>query len=264
MKSVSLTAPFDRKIISAHRFVRSDFSDWHIPHIPPQHILYLQVSGERRVCWGDEIIPVEPGDIVLFAAKNEFDNPLPSAPYEAVRITFAALHADGTSLSSNGLILNWHTRSKNVRLASYFEEIMLGADAAADSARRRLSHLLAVLLIDLSREYTSPERHSRIASLRESIDRDPGEPRTESSCAEEANISVSTFKRLFLRECGMSLKEYQLRRRISNASAMIASSPKKTFHEIALSLGFYDEFHFSRMFKKITGMQPKTYRNTVL
>lgn len=244
--------------------MRNDFTDWHIPHVPPQHILYLQISGERQVRWGEDIIPVLPGDIVLFGARNVFENPLPTAPYEAVRITFAAVHADGPSPLSNGITISWHTRSKNARLASYFEEIVLGADQTGDPARKRLSHLLAVLLIDLSKDHTSPEKHSRIAFLRENIDRDPGTPRTEASCAAEASISVSTFKRLFLREYGMSLKEYQLRRRISNASAMIASSPKKTFREIALSLGFYDEYHFSRMFRKITGMQPKTYRDTVI
>ncbi|MBI4976842.1 MAG: helix-turn-helix transcriptional regulator [Spirochaetes bacterium] len=264
MKTVTLAAPFDRTIISARRFIRSDFSDWHIPYVPEQHVIYLLVSGERRACWDDEIVTLRQGDIVLFPAHISFDNPLPEAPYEAISITFSAHRGDSTTAASKGLTINWHTRSKHARLASYFEEIAFAADSPDIFARMRLPHILAALFIDLAREHAEPDRNSRIAFIRKEIDTDPSQPRTEVSCAEKASMSVSTFKRLFYRECGMSLKEYQLRRRIADASAMIASSPKKTFHDIALSLGFYDEFHFSRMFKKFTGMDPRAYRNTAL
>jgi AraC-like DNA-binding protein len=52
---------------------------------------------------------------------------------------------------------------------------------------------------------------------------------------------------------------YRAIRRIDAACAML-QQPGPTMRDIAASLGFSDEFHFSRRFKQITGMSPREFR----
>jgi AraC-like DNA-binding protein len=213
---------------------------------------------------GGETIDILPQDIVFFFGKETYRNPVPHGSYSAMNIMFEMRGGDLPCRSDGpGLCFPWLTRTRNRRLEAAFEEIVLAAADPAPRMRRRASHLLAAFLIELSGLRLEDEPVRRISRVLEDINRDPAKQRTEAHCAAELGISQSTFKRLFMKECGMTLKEYLLRRKVADASAMIAAAPGKPFRSIALSLGFYDEFHFSRTFSKVMGLSPKAYRESV-
>ena len=71
--------------------------------------------------------------------------------------------------------------------------------------------------------------------------------------------SRSHFQRQFKRSTGHSPHDYYLRLKIRRACGYLAGSSLR-IGEISERLGFQDPFYFSRLFHRITGQSPRTYR----
>lgn len=78
--------------------------------------------------------------------------------------------------------------------------------------------------------------------------------------AREYAMSLSTFKRRFLAERGQSFHRFQLEERVERACLLLAQEDRPPLKWIARTLGFCDEYYFSRVFKGIKGMSPGRYR----
>jgi transcriptional regulator GlxA family with amidase domain len=72
-------------------------------------------------------------------------------------------------------------------------------------------------------------------------------------------ISMEHFIRIFRREVKMSPHQYIMRLKIEGATGFLIST-SKTVEEISEWFGFKNQFHFSRVFKKCTGLSPSQYR----
>lgn len=77
--------------------------------------------------------------------------------------------------------------------------------------------------------------------------------------AQQQNISVSYYSRLFKRYTGQSPLHYFMQLKIQT-SCNYLSFTNKSIKEIANLLGFDDPFYFSRLFTTSMGMSPKKYR----
>lgn len=78
--------------------------------------------------------------------------------------------------------------------------------------------------------------------------------------AQMLNVSVRTAETTFKDCFGMTIHQYQLTQKIERAKFCLEYYPQMKIIDISLSLGFYDEYHFSRQFKKLTGLSPTNYR----
>lgn len=74
-------------------------------------------------------------------------------------------------------------------------------------------------------------------------------------------VSRSHFYRVFVKRMGQPPKVYLERYRIQQACILLEQTAM-TVSEVALSVGYEDQLHFSKNFKKIKGMPPKEYRKT--
>lgn len=79
------------------------------------------------------------------------------------------------------------------------------------------------------------------------------------SLAEQININASYLSSLFRKEMGMPLTEYVNRSRILHAQRLLLTTNLPT-KSIALQCGISDTSYFSRLFKRLTGTTPKSYR----
>lgn len=86
---------------------------------------------------------------------------------------------------------------------------------------------------------------------------------TVSEMADFCNLSDDQFRRVFLKRTGMLPKIYIDRLKIQKAGELLMSNRFK-ITEIAARLGYVDQYHFSRRFKKITGLSPRKYRKVFM
>ncbi|OPH46664.1 hypothetical protein BC351_14350 [Paenibacillus ferrarius] len=82
---------------------------------------------------------------------------------------------------------------------------------------------------------------------------------TLKSIAEEVFISQSHLSTLFRQEMGINFLDYLHQFRIDKAKLLLKQDNGKVY-TVAREVGYYDEAHFVRFFKKWTGMLPSQYK----
>jgi AraC family transcriptional regulator len=78
--------------------------------------------------------------------------------------------------------------------------------------------------------------------------------------ADRASLSPHYFSMLFKHSLGVSPHQYVLRECICEAQKRLAGD-RLSISQVALSLGFSDQSHFSQTFRKMTGTTPKRYQS---
>lgn len=81
--------------------------------------------------------------------------------------------------------------------------------------------------------------------------------------AETLHISKSTLFREFSKHYQTGPHQYLLQRKIEHAKMLLGRSDNSV-KDIAGKLGFPDEFYFSNIFKRKTGMSPSAYRKSTM
>jgi AraC family transcriptional regulator of arabinose operon len=75
----------------------------------------------------------------------------------------------------------------------------------------------------------------------------------------KAGLSVSQFSNIFKKHTSASPMNFYLLLKVQK-SCQLMENPQRRIKEIALELGFEDQFYFSRLFKKIMGLSPAKFR----
>lgn len=81
--------------------------------------------------------------------------------------------------------------------------------------------------------------------------------------AAKLGVSYEVFRHRFRRLTGTAPRRYR-QFRLMQAACRFLCTTRCTIAEIALKLGFCDEFHFSRSFKKVVGQNPRAFRQQFL
>lgn len=83
-----------------------------------------------------------------------------------------------------------------------------------------------------------------------------------SHLADLAQLSPFHFGRLFKQSTGLPLHRYVLQRRAARANEMLANG-RLSLAEIGYALGYSSQAQFTTMFRKLTGVTPGAYRQTI-
>ena len=120
------------------------------------------------------------------------------------------------------------------------------------------------ILFALSGEPAAPRVAPRwLRSARDLLDGRFDQPVSLRGLAQEAGVHPVYFAAAFRRFHGCSVGEYLRRRRLQYARRRLAD-PKVSLAQVAAEAGFADQSHFTRTFKRFTGMTPNRYRTFLL
>lgn len=81
--------------------------------------------------------------------------------------------------------------------------------------------------------------------------------------ASEMCMSISSFRRRFTAIVGERPQAYVMRMRMEKAKNLISQDGNATIAEIAARLGFDDKSNFTRTFKRVFGITPSEYAQTI-
>lgn len=99
----------------------------------------------------------------------------------------------------------------------------------------------------------------RLRRTREHIERELANKISLDELADIAGLSPGHFSRAFKQSVGMPPHRYVLRRRIATAADAIRHTDRP-LAEVALSVGFSDQSHFTRVFARELGETPSAFR----
>jgi AraC-like DNA-binding protein len=109
---------------------------------------------------------------------------------------------------------------------------------------------------DLSRGGLSPTLKNRVCDF---IEEHIGEKISLGALSSMAGLSPNHFARAFQQSVGMPPHRYLLRRRLEHVEQMLRET-QLPLSQIALAVGFSDQSHLARHFRRLTGMSPSLAR----
>ncbi|TVS16682.1 MAG: helix-turn-helix domain-containing protein [Planctomycetaceae bacterium] len=139
--------------------------------------------------------------------------------------------------------------------AALLERMMVGREQA--SGQRIMAHATGVT----ARQSTNVlmVRHADVRKAVRFIRENAGRPIRVSDIVKATSLSHRTLNDLFHAELGCSIMKQLTNVRIAYISRLLTET-KMRIHEIATTVGYEDDRHFARYFKRTTGLTPQAYR----
>ena len=250
--------------------------EWRIrPHVLRWYSLFYIKDGYGTVKVDGHRMDAKPGDLFVFRLGQqcsiEHD---PQRPFTVLSMGFSLR---GTSnrdlLRPFGLPYRLRlTKPNRLKLEELYMNVITAFNESFKhsplSSRGALMMLVAEVLrmaetIPASRCIDGPallpERVSWVVEIQAFIENNLDKVHSIDSLACRAHISPSHFAATFRRETGLPPMGYVRVRCIARAKSMLAAS-SASIADIAQKVGFEDPYHFSRVFRQIEGISPRTYR----
>lgn len=263
-------------------YVGARYND--VPLKTKDNRLFYVVSGEGAISFGAKTHKLTAGSLVLFKSGTEYrwnvgdmqvcivnfdytfsardkerSSPIPSAEFNnsgyEPHFTFPDMQSLDSPVVLNGAFL----------LSEKVKELV--AEIHINDSRRDelLSSLMRSLLITIARMHESEineesksagELAKRIITY---IQTHFTEEISNEDIAEAIHYNSSYIGRVFRKYTGKTMHGFILEQRLENAKEKL-SQEGYTVYEAAISSGFSDMPHFSKIFKKYVGLSPAAYR----
>ena len=130
--------------------------------------------------------------------------------------------------------------------------------AAGEAAEWQLWHIVTSLLPS-TESAPSRDRPAGIEAARERLRESHADAVSLDVLAEEAGMSKFHFVRTFTSRYGMPPHLFQIQLRVMEAKRLLRQGHE--IGDVAVRLGFADQSHFTRHFKRLTAVTPALYRS---
>lgn len=239
------------------------------PFSPSQHLLFILTKGVRKVSYLDHWYHVNEGDFLFFFAGEKYYFPQTLSKYEAKNLHFSKIDSDIPLKSKQDhfsqidqVILPFHLPMKNhTKIISLFQEVYPLIQSSHPLTQLKASALLQNLLIELTLLYQKvghrPNLSEKIVQI---IQSDLSKNYSIEELSGLIGVSPSTLKRNFKKHSHTSIQQFQKNAKMKQAIQLFNRDPKVLVQHVAEELGYYDPFHFSKVFKSFYGISPKTYQ----
>lgn len=225
--------------------------------------IYLE-RGSWEIYQDDIPYLMMPGDVLCLEAGHHHYGKIPCSP-DTRTIFVHVYHNAGDGIPSQDSVkLNTLIKAGDRNIKSDFERIVNIWWQDAPYRDFRSSALLELLICKLA-QYTAQPVISDLWPLSVVHRMLINNPEINYSLAEIAaalEISERSLRYRFFQVAGKTIHQYQLDLKLRMAAQLILVEPWNSLADIAHTFGFYDQYHFSKAFKKRFGISPSTYRKT--
>ena len=156
---------------------------------------------------------------------------------------------------------------ESIPVSAYLQLMVDAFRSGMSQSDRVLSQLLVTLftLIDDYLNSSLPQiaHYQKLLELREQIYEAPARPWSVQELAGEISLSPAYFQELYKKAFQVSCGADIIQSRIDQAKRLLAQS-NLTMEEIADRCGYNSPVHFSRQFRKCTGVAPSKWRENAM
>ncbi len=256
------------KTFAAH-FVAERAAPRHLHH---EYVFGLVSAGAMRVDCGhcSETHVLAPGDLLLTEPDQVYRSRALGKPpwrYFSVSVSkekLASLLDDGTGKPfapphfAGGAIKNKLLRQRFLKLQNSLND----EQNSLESESCLLDWVVSVIETYADKQHDSSSRKigretTAVRRVREFIRENVAENIRLQDLTEIAGLSAFHLNRAFRRQIGLPPHEFQTQLRIEQAANLIRQ--KTPLADIAAALGFADQSHFNRFFKRYTGVTPRRF-----
>lgn len=235
-----------------------------------QHILIHCVDGRGEVTIGNDVYHIQANEYIIIPANTahayQADH---KNPWTIYWVHFSGSHADeivsgifrNVLMNKNSLVFGEDMKTVfekmyTLLLKGYGREIM-------ECIAMTLPYFLSSYLHrEVAGSWKADDKgdiiNSSIAYLKSNF----SAKINLKDVANNSNLSVSHFSKLFKARTGYSPIEYLNHLKIQKACYLLQFSESRV-SQISFDLGFEDQYYFSRLFKDHMGVSPSHYRNSV-
>ncbi|WP_020620057.1 AraC family transcriptional regulator [Paenibacillus daejeonensis] len=247
--------------------------------------IYYFHSGKCQYLLGGELVDLIPGDLVVMNGIREhgpiMDNSMryirSTMMFEREALRNFALVPGMVDLSKPFQVETSYRWNLQGALKDEFELLLqqlngLQEGNSAVALNRRSLKFYEILLFIYARfeEHADgltsapSEQEQLIHRVLSYIDRHFAEELSGEGIAEQMHVSKFYLMKLFKRYTKETVFDYVTKRRIAEAKVHFHSNPGHSVTDVCHRTGFKDASHFSRTFKKHTGLSPEQYRRLLL
>ena len=242
----------------------------HANRVLDEHCMFFVLEGEWEIWQDNEPYTVKKDDMIFLMRGHHHYGLKPSSP--VVRTCFihpaadaadrlveetetAGLHTDSTSSFVFDTLI--HCQG-NPAIRGLFEKIIQLYYSDDSYKCEEISGNFLLLFSQMSQMSTSGVCCPQIVTdVIDRINRTPHKFFTLQELAAGVYVCPKTLSSQFKSSTGMTIHKYQTDLKMKMANSLLNSEPTITLKEVAKQFGYYDEFHFSRVFKQHFGRTPK-------
>lgn len=247
----------------------------HDSRVLQEHVLIYVTQGEWEI-WQDETpYTVGAGDLLMLHAKHHhygIKKCVPGTHTLYLHISAAggdALLGDGAGWPERERQLALPVLSKcgkSLSIQDGIEQIIHAFWSPEPTRPIQLSALVDLLFFNLNLLIANAGMQNipLINSCISIIRLNPQKVYSIQELSDQLHVSPRKLTAYFRQCTGTTIHQYQNDFRLKTAHLQIQQNVNRPFRDIAVNLGFYDEFHFSKLFKAKFGYSPNTLRKNVL
>lgn len=235
------------------------------PGVRDHYLIHYVVGGKGTYTVNNTVYPLQAGDVFLAKPSQlitysaDEDN-----PWEYYWVGFNGACANKLVLQLpfwEGSPVHHCQNTENVQQALLNIFLSRGPDAHCEAL---MVGYLYLFIAELMREAMALEPHHTntsaqyVLSAIKYIQFNYSHDISIDDIAKAVGVSRSHLYRVFMSNAGQSPIDYLTGYRIDEACHLLRNS-QLSIAEIAVSVGFFDQFYFSRVFKKNKGVPPSKY-----
>ena len=258
MENIEICLPV--KFISAGQFVAPE--KWiHQRRTLDCYTLYLVEKQHFSMRVDEREYDLHPHKVLIIPPGCEHEGKYCGADSRPVYYWAHFQPSENAAKSAQSIVLAPHSLCGDYnRIAVVFREL-ISESRGASPKQMACDFQMSLLLIYLSNTYAAPQTQNALFfRIKEYIRLHYRQGVTLQELSEKLNYNADYISRLFRKNQGVSVSEYQRILRLSEAKQLLLTSVDSV-REIGYSCGFSNEKFFMTSFSKQEGMTPTQYRN---